>query len=635
MSKSRPKLLVLQEGEAVRYKQSEYVILKILDLNQVLAKNLDTSKSEVLQVWELNPAGDDELEERASEPDIELSEVSDKDWEYAKRCYEIIKPLLKRQRKGESLHQKISEQYAVSVSTLYRWVRQYRNTGLLSSLLPVKRQGGKGKSRLSEEIDSIIEHVIKTHFLTDQNHSMRDAAEEVRRLCAQAGLKLPHENTVRKRIGWISERERIARRQGRRAAIDRFEPNEGSVPDADWPLAMVQIDHTKMDVMIVHEVTRQVICRPWITLAIDIYSRMILGMYISLYGPSAMSAGMCISHSILPKENWLKKELGLDDIEWPCWGVMGIIHLDNAREFRGDMLKIACREYDIDLMLRPVKKPHYGAHIERLMGTVAKELKKLPGATFSNPKERGEYDSEGRAVMTMRELEQWMALFVAKYHHRIHGGIGMSPLQKYREGLLGGNGRPPRGLPARRVDEEKVRIDFMPIMERTIQPYGVLIDDVYYFSDVLRPWVGVKDPENPRASRLFLFRRDPRDISQLYFFDPSSKRYFAIPYRDTSLPPVSVDELKEARKTLRENGVKAPDEHTIFRLVARQREIVEQSAQKTVAARTKHQKMINNNKAKERKAKQLPKTTATAQPAEPPVTPGYDPVPNVYFEDED
>ena len=634
MSKTRQKILVLQEGEAVRYMQGEYVILKILDLNQVLARNLDTGKSEVLRIWELNPAESDEAEEDKSGPETELSEVSDKDWEYAKRCLDIIKPLLKRRRKGEALYQQISEQHGISVTTLYRWVRYYRYTGLLSSLLPVKRLGGKGKSRLPDEVDSVIEHVVKTHFLTDQQNSVADTALEVRRLCNQAGLRLPHENTVRKRITWISERERVSHRQGKRAAIDRFEPNEGTVPDADWPLAMVQIDHTKMDVIIVHEVTRQPIRRPWITLAIDIFSRMILGMYISLDGPSAMSAGMCISHSILPKERWLKEELGMEDLEWPCWGVMGIIHLDNAREFRCDMLKIACSQYDIDLMLRPVKKPHYGAHIERLMGTLARELKKLPGATFSNIKERGEYDSEGKAVMTMRELEEWLTLFVAKYHHRIHGGIGMSPLQKYTEGLLGGNGRPPRGLPSRRVDEEKVRIDFMPIVERTIQPYGVLIDDVHYFSDVLRPWVGVKDPDNPSASRMFLFRRDPRDISQLYFFDPSSERYFAIPYRDVSLPPISFEELKEARKQLKDKGVKNSNEQMIFDIATRQREIVEQSTQKTVAARTQHQKRLNNEKAKKQKARQLPKTTATEKPAEPPVIPGYDPAPNAYFEDE-
>lgn len=632
MSKHALKMLVLQVGELVRQGRNEYVITKIVDLDSVLARNLDSGKSEVIRVWELSPSQVGE-EEQKPEPMRELEEVSEADWDYARRCLEIIKPLLGRHKRGNNVADSIAQESGVSRATLYRWLRFYRNTGLLSSLLPTKRKGGRGKGRLSDEIEAIIEDRVQNYYLTDQQPTITDTAAEIRRLCSNAGLPLPHSHTVRKRIEWISERERISRRRGRRIAIERFDPNEGTVPDADWPLAMVQIDHTKVNVIVVHELTRQPIGRAWITLAIDVYSRMIVGMYLTLDAPSAMSAGMCIAHAILPKEHWLE-EVGVDNVEWPCWGVMGILHMDNAREFRGDMLKVACNEHGIDLHLRPVKTPHYGGHIERLMGTLSKELTQLPGTTFSNPKERGEYDSEGKAVMTLKELEKWLVLFVAKYHHRIHGGIGMSPLQKYREGLLGGNGRAPRGLPSRRLDDEKVRLDFMPFVERTVQAYGVLIDDIHYFADVLRPWVGAKDPDNPSASRLFRFKRDPRDISQLYFFDPLSERYFAIPYRDASLPPISLEELREARKAAKEAGYKDPDERILFEFTNRQREMVDQAAAKSKAARIKQQKRLNNEKAKTQKARQMPKTTATAKPAEPLVIPGYDPAPNEFFEDD-
>jgi putative transposase len=632
MNKHALKMLVLQVGELVRQGPNEYVITKILDLDRVLAKNLDSGKSEVIRVMELSPAQFEE-EDQKPEPMRELEEVSEADWAYARRCLEIIKPLLARQKRGINVADRVAQESGVSRATLYRWLRFYRNTGLLSSLLPVKRNGGRGKGRLPNEIEAIIEERVQNYYLTDQQPTIADTAAEIRRLCSNAGLPLPHGHTIRKRIQWISERERISRRRGRRTAIERFEPNEGTVPDADWPLAMVQIDHTRVNVIVVHEQTRQPIRRAWITLAIDVYSRMIVGMYLTLDAPSAMSAGMCIAHAILPKERWLE-EVGVENVEWPCWGVMGILHMDNAREFRGDMLKVACNEYGIDLHLRPVKTPHYGGHIERLMGTLSKELTQLPGTTFSNPKERGEYDSEGKAVMTLKELEKWLVLFVAKYHHRVHGGIGMTPLQKYREGLLGGNGRAPRGLPSRRLDDEKVRLDFMPFVERTIQPYGVLVDDIHYFADVLRPWVGAKDPNNPSASRLFRFKRDPRDISQLYFFDPHSERYFAIPYRDASLPPISLEELREARKAAKEAGYKDPDERILFEFTNRQREMVDLAAAKSKAARVKQQKRLNNEKAKMQKAKQLPKATATAKPAEPLVIPGYDPAPNEFFEDE-
>ena len=49
-----------------------------------------------------------------------------------------------------------------------------------------------------------------------------------------------------------------------------------------------------------------------------------------------------------------------------------------------------CREHSISLTYRPPQTPHYGGHIERLIGTMMGELHLLPGSTFSSIKDRGE-----------------------------------------------------------------------------------------------------------------------------------------------------------------------------------------------------------------------------------------------------
>ncbi len=317
-------------------------------------------------------------------------------------------------------------------------------------------------------------------------------------------------------------------------------------------------------------------------------------------------------------------------------GVMGILHMDNAREFRGNMLKEACLEYNIDPQFRPVKTPHYGGHIERLMGTASEKLKTLEGSTFANPKDRGEYDSEERATMTFSDLEKWLVLFIAKYHRSPHAGInGEAPIDRYRRGLLGGDGKLPRGLPARRLDEEKVRIDFMPFIERTVQNYGVVIDDAYYFADVLRPWINAPDPDNPKSKRLFRFKRDPHDISRLYFFDPTAKRYFVIPFRDSSLPPISLWEYREGRKAAKKAGVKDLNERKVFEFANMQQELQDDSGLKTKAARREDQRKRQHAKARQKREKDLPKTMKTESPAMPPVIPGYDPNRKSHFDDED
>jgi putative transposase len=55
------------------------------------------------------------------------------------------------------------------------------------------------------------------------------------------------------------------------------------------------------DVIVVDERDRLAIGRPWITLAIDVYSRCVLGFYASLDAPSVTSIGMCLTQGCIPK----------------------------------------------------------------------------------------------------------------------------------------------------------------------------------------------------------------------------------------------------------------------------------------------------------------------------------------------
>jgi putative transposase len=209
----------------------------------------------------------------------------------------------------------------------------------------------------------------------------------VARRCREAQLRAPNTNTVRVRIAAIPARERLGRRSHRKAAVDQFAPRPGVFDSAQRPLDLVQIDHTKLDIIVVDDEQRLPIGRPWITLAIDVYSRMVASFYISLDPPGAIATGLCIAHATLPKEAWLAK-LGVGS-QWPCWGLAARIHLDNAKEFHGEMVRRACEQYGIVLEYRPVAQPHMGGHIERMLGTLLGALHELPGATFSSPQQRG------------------------------------------------------------------------------------------------------------------------------------------------------------------------------------------------------------------------------------------------------
>jgi len=627
MSKKEPTQLWLKEGATVVDNGRDYVIVALADINLVLAKEVGSGEKVLLRIGDIGPPRKIGAPPSTPTAKQDLWDISDEDWEVAEERRRHIEPLLNSNyhQWADAQADRIAIVAGVSRATIYRWVAVFRETGLLSSLLPNSGlRGGKGKTRLSPEVDAIISDCIENFHDTEQNTSIAATVEEIRRRCSNAQLRLPALNTIRARIERSKGRERVKSRKGEAAAHDQFDPIKGVIPDATWPLALVQIDHTLLPVIIVDDAHRKSIRRAWITLAIDVNSRVCLGMYLTLDAPSAMSAGMCISHAIMPKEKWMAR-LGVTSADWPCWGVMGILHMDNAREFRGDMLRVACHEYDIDLHLRPVKKPRYGAHIERLMGTVSEGLKTVKGATFSGPEEMGVYDAEGNACMTFSELEKWLVLFFARYHRKVHAGIGTTPLTKWREGLLGTKGKPGRGLPARRLDEEKLRIDFMPFIERTVQNYGVLIDDVHYYHDVLRPWINAPHPEFARHRRKFRFHRDPRDISELYFFDEIAKRHFAIPYRDTSLPPVSIWELREAHRRADEKGVPHDNEKAVFALLNEQRAVEAEAAEKTKSARRAQQRRVEHEKARKTKTEDLPRVSNSTPSTMPPGVRGYDP----------
>ncbi|WEJ17555.1 hypothetical protein [Sinorhizobium prairiense] len=73
-------------------------------------------------------------------------------------------------------------------------------------------------------------------------------------------------------------------------------------------------------------------------------------------------------------------------------------------------------------------------HIERLIGTQMGKLHLLPGTTFSNAQELGEYDSKRHSALTLRELERYIALdIVGSYHQSIHSSLGRPPVAVWRE----------------------------------------------------------------------------------------------------------------------------------------------------------------------------------------------------------
>ena len=76
----------------------------------------------------------------------------------------------------------------------------------------------------------------------------------------------------------------------------------------------MQIDHPLVDVIVVDEIDREPIGRPWLTLAVDVATRMVPGFHLTVEVPCATSVALALSMAVLPKERLLASH-GLD-LKW-------------------------------------------------------------------------------------------------------------------------------------------------------------------------------------------------------------------------------------------------------------------------------------------------------------------------------
>jgi putative transposase len=358
-------------------------------------------------------------------------------------------------------------------------------------------------------------------------------------------------------------------RDGAKAAQNRFGlVRPGLRPSA--PLEIVQVDHTEVDVHLVDDLSRAILGRPWLTLLLDVCSRCVLGFTVSFDRPSAGGVALALTQGVLPKQEWLGKR-GLD-AEWPVLGIPKSLHLDNASEFHSRALERGCQQHGILIDYRPVGRPHFGGHIERLMGTLMKRVQTLPGTTSSNVVERGDYPSEKKAILTLREFERIFAMeVIAIYHNELHSGLGRTPLAAWAEGIAKtGELRLPQ-------DPDAFVLDFLPFEERTVGREGVRLFNVTYFSGSLASLVGSPD----RRRRV---KYDPRDIGAVFVEMPDGS-HVRVPYADLHKPPISLWEHKAAMLRLREEGRRTVNEDAIFRAIEDNRRTIAQARASSKAAR--------------------------------------------------
>jgi putative transposase len=461
----------------------------------------------------------------------------------------------------------VAKDLGIGRAYVYRLLAAFRKRPRTSTLIP-KTRGRKAGTRLVRpQIELIVEKAIESFYLQRIKPPFSALLRQIQADCHGAGLKPPDRKTIGRRIAALDERKTTAAREGAKTARERYDRVSRS-PAIKEALEKVQIDHTPVDLIVADELKRQPLGRPWLSLVIDIASRMVCGFFLSMIPPSSISVALALAHCVARKDLWLAdRELNFD---WPVSGLPDLVYMDNAKEFHAEALRSAAQEWGINLEFRPRGLPHFGGHIERLIGTMMGAVHLIPGTTFSNVAERGDYPSAKNAVMTLPEFERWFALQVHVYHSTIHSSLNVTPLTAWKQAVA------VRDIPISQMtdaDQRNFFLDLLPGERRKIRRDGIRLFNIHYWNNVLSPFAG-------RIGAPVLVKYDPRDLSTIHYQDEQGN-YWAIPYRDLGAPPISLWEQRAAESALRALGKHSFNENDVFSTVLQQRDIVDAARDKT------------------------------------------------------
>lgn len=558
-------------GQLVLCNEERWIIREHVDFSHVLAERVGDKHMAVLEISGLalliDPAKTYPRKLR-SLAHVELlpKKQADKVPQAIKR-FDSLVAVEPQSRSDRAL---LTKMYAYankcSRATAYRHYEGAIVTGQTASLVRAVRSD-KGQGRLPPQTEAIIQQHLEDHCLVETPRTIPYVTDMINAALADAGLKGVHKLTVYRRLRDITHKDQLKARGLGKQARDLYSAKAGHLPDNDYPLGIVEIDHTRLPVCLVDR-DRKPIGTPWLSLVLDCYSRMVLGFYLGLEQPGTQITGMALAHAMLPKEQYLAA-IGVNG-QWPCWGRPDVVLVDNATELSGTMMTAASRRYRFNLRLRPVGGPNFGGHIESLFKTLMFEIKALPGSRGHWIMET-DFSPEKRAVVSLKALEKYLVEFFVNDHHlKKHSGEGMrgrTPLQRWHDGVFVGDVFPPTGLPATLMDPDALRISLLPMEFRTLERGTVRIKNQKYHSGQLYAIAQRHNATADRAKRSVEVRYDKRNVGCIWVYDNVQELYIRVPNTDPKMEGISEWEIAAVKKAERDR----PDEHMATRVDSRHR----------------------------------------------------------------
>lgn len=319
----------------------------------------------------------------------------------------------------------------------------------------------------------------------------------------------------------------IARKGKRKYAKDHRELLSSSTSEVYGPGARFQIDATTVNAYIISRDNPDwIIGRPVLYLVIDVFSRLVVGMYVGLEGPSWAGAMMAIANTAMDKVKYCAEYgIHIGKSAWPCEHLPEIL-LGDRGELEGYQPERLVEAFNLHLENAAPYRADWKGIVEKRFDVTDQKVKPfLPGYVQKDIAERGAPDYRLQARLTMEQFTQILIKQVLAYNRShyiedypldrdmISDDVDPVPLSLWNWGLEHRTGR------LRYYSESHVRFHLLPRESVSVNQNGIRFNSRLLYScerAITESWFSTA--RNKGAWEIQI-SYDPRNMSNLYFLN--------------------------------------------------------------------------------------------------------------------
>ncbi|SCY54228.1 putative transposase [Paenibacillus polysaccharolyticus] len=464
--------------------------------------------------------------------------------------YQAIEPYIKGELKNsdfksyiENFPSELKRIQKLSEASIYRWAKLWSKRNNKIDLIP-KRTGPKSKRIDDDELSEIYKIINKyekkseTFTVRDQYMDLKSIVEDINMMREEKDkLKLSSESTFRRIYKQhVNTLLRDKELMGHANAMLKHKGVQ-TPQRATLPLEELEIDWTPVDCLI-KDFENNEAFRPVLMFGIDQATNEPMGLHIIMKKePDVGDFLQLLLNCILPK-TYLKELYPRVQKEWSAYGVPQTIVLDNAKVNESRNLEEICSFLGIGVRYTGIGAGNQKGKVEQALGNINhKAFQGLSGSMFSNPQEKGAYDSKAKATVSLTSLLHIAHItIVDRIANNFNRGENIQgvPEQLWKQGLLENHIHP--SIPYSREYLELLFSTKTAI--RVISPRGIKLMGHFFYSEELNKLRRDLDKNGKSIKVMVRFGSDMRTI---YIRDEGNNRYVQADIKDGGLGRLNID----------------------------------------------------------------------------------------------